>query len=107
MPIVVTGGLGQGGYAVVLKAAHPETNEPFALKVRARSARIIETSAQIPQHSRRTQVISKAKAPTKRERGRLAVELKVMTEVAPSPFLQRCHMAFESTTDIFFVVNPD
>lgn len=34
MPLVVTGGLGQGGYAVVLKAAHSETQEPFALKVR-------------------------------------------------------------------------
>ena len=33
MPVVVTGGLGQGGYAVVLKAAHAETHEPFALKV--------------------------------------------------------------------------
>ncbi len=33
------------------------------------------------------------------------VELGAMTEITPSPFLQRCHMAFESTSDIFFVVD--
>ena len=32
IPVIVTGGLGQGGYATVLKAAHAETLEPFAMK---------------------------------------------------------------------------
>lgn len=35
----------------------------------------------------------------------MKLELKVMTDVEPSPFLQRCHMAFESKNDIFFVVS--
>ena len=32
-------------------------------------------------------------------------ELKAMTELVPSLFLQRCHMAFESKTDLFFVLD--
>lgn len=32
-------------------------------------------------------------------------ELRAMTEVPFSPFLQRCIAAFESATDIFFVVD--
>ena len=90
-------GLGQGGYACVVEceALEPPSPPPppngggqrqpagrFALKV-------------VPKH----------KAARRRERARLAVELSVMTEVPPSPFLQRCHLAFESATDLFFVVD--
>lgn len=32
-PIAVTGGLGQGGYACVLRCEHMETGQEFALKV--------------------------------------------------------------------------
>jgi len=28
-----------------------------------------------------------------------------MTQVPPSPFLQQCHLAFESPTDLFFVLD--
>ena len=90
-------GLGQGGYACVVEceALEPPSPPPppngggqrqpagrFALKV-------------VPKH----------KAARRRERARLAVELSVMTEVPPSPFLQRCHGAFESASDVFFVVD--
>lgn len=36
---------------------------------------------------------------------RLKLELRAMTEVPPCRFLQRCHMAFESPTNIFFVLD--
>ena len=49
-------------------------------------------------------VCKRAGAKTK-ERKRLALELKLMTELPPCPFLMRCHAAFETTTDIFFVLD--
>ena len=81
LPLRVVGGLGAGGYAVVVKA-ELETGVVYAMKV-----------------------LAKHKDATRRDKDRLKVELRVMTEVPPSPFLQRCHMAFESTSDLFFVVD--
>lgn len=81
-PIVVIGGLGQGGYAVVVEVQHETSGQLYAMKV-----------------------CCKSKATTRRERERLKIELKVMTDIEASPFLQRCHMAFESATNIFFVVD--
>jgi len=80
-PLVVTGGLGQGGYAVVLRAKHEETGKDYALKV-----------------------MSKSKLSRSRDRRRLAVEIKIMTAIPPSPFLMKCHSAFETSGDIFFVL---
>ena len=50
-------------------------------------------------------VISKDRTPGVREQESLKTELRVMTEIEPCPFLQKCHMAFESRSDIFFVVD--
>ncbi len=75
------GGLGQGGFAVVVKVRH-NSGSHYAMKV-----------------------ISKERATGSKERESLKTELRVMTELAPSPFLQKCHMAFESRSDIFFIVD--
>jgi len=80
-PLTVIGGLGQGGFAVVVKVKH-NSGSHYAMKV-----------------------IPKEKASGPKERESLKIELRVMTELAPCPFLQRCHMAFESRSDIFFVVD--
>jgi ribosomal protein S6 kinase alpha-5 len=50
-------------------------------------------------------VIAKDKASGVKEREALKTELRVMTELEPCPFLQKCHMAFESRTNVFFVVD--
>lgn len=76
----VVDGLGSGGFAVVVKVRHVHTGQEFAMKV-----------------------IPKKKLKRARERERLFEELRVMTELAPSPFLQRCHFSFESQTCIFFI----
>mmetsp|Transcript_25859 Transcript_25859/g.57953 ORF Transcript_25859/g.57953 Transcript_25859/m.57953 type:complete len:540 (-) Transcript_25859:254-1873(-) len=81
-PLRVTGGLGRGGYAVVVRAEHTQTGEEYALKV-----------------------VSKARLTRPRDRKRLGTELKVMTQLPPSPFVQRCHMAFESSTHVFFALD--
>jgi len=81
VPLVVVGGLGMGGYAVVVECHHLTSKGNFALKV-----------------------LSKAKAGRKREQKRLAAELRAMTELGPSRFLQTCHAAFESDTTVFFVL---
>eukprot|EP00614_Pseudopedinella_elastica_P001455 CAMPEP_0172590156 /NCGR_PEP_ID=MMETSP1068-20121228/8585_1 /TAXON_ID=35684 /ORGANISM="Pseudopedinella elastica, Strain CCMP716" /LENGTH=477 /DNA_ID=CAMNT_0013385857 /DNA_START=85 /DNA_END=1517 /DNA_ORIENTATION=- len=80
-PLVVTGGLGRGGYGVVLRAEHERTGRPYALKV-----------------------ISKSRLSRIKDRSRLATEIRVLTEVSPSPFLITCHSAFETDFDIFFVL---
>ena len=81
-PVRVLDGLGQGGYSCVVACEHTATGQPFALKV-----------------------ISKSKVSRKRDRARLRLELSVMMELPPSPFLQRCHMAFESPSQLFFVLD--
>ena len=104
-PIEVLSGLGQGGYAVVVLVRQTNytggdggddkdaTNQQarggggggggfFAMKV-----------------------IEKSQLKKKKTISRLKLELRAMTEIAPSPFLQRCHMAFESDTNVFFVLD--
>jgi serine/threonine protein kinase len=81
---MVLDGLGQGGYATVVKVQHLISKECFAMKV-----------------------ISKTCSLSKRERHKESLfnELKFMTEIPASPFVQRCHFAFESPTNVFFVVD--
>ena len=74
--------MGQGGYAAVLKAQHIETGEVYGLKV-----------------------VPKGKLQKPRDRKRLALELQLMREMPPSPFLMQCHMAFESDADVFFCLD--
>lgn len=81
MPLQVVGGLGKGGFAVVVRVAHEESGAHFAMKA-----------------------VAKSGVGSRREQERLRTELRVMTEVSPSPFLLRCHSAFESQADIFFVM---
>ena len=81
VPLRVVGGLGEGGFGTVVRVLH-DSGTTFAMKV-----------------------VPKSTSPRSRDQDRLRVELLLMTELAPSPFLQRCHMAFESTTDVFFVVD--
>ena len=81
-PFAVIDGLGQGGYAAVVKARHTETEEVFAMKV-----------------------VSKRAGARSKDRKRLALELKLMTELPYCPFLMRCHAAFETKTDVYFVLD--
>ena len=50
-------------------------------------------------------VLSKAKAIKARDRERILDEIHLMTRLPPSPFLQRCHDAFESPSRIFMIVD--
>ena len=78
----VVSGLGQGGYGCVVQVVHEETDGMFAMKS-----------------------ISKARLTRSRDRRRLALELKLMTEIPKSPFLNTCQAAFETTSEIFFVLD--
>jgi serine/threonine protein kinase len=79
-PYRVIDGLGQGGYGVVIKVAHEENGIEYAVKVISKS---LSSKEHQEQHKN---------------------ELKVMSEIAPSPFIQRCFAAFESDSNIFFVL---
>ena len=81
-PFFVTGGLGSGGYGVVVEVKHHSSDKTFALK-------------KIP---KKTLIRSK-------DRRRLATELEVMMDLPPCPFLLRCYSAFETSEDIFFVLD--
>ena len=81
-PLTVVRGLGQGGFAVVVKVKHRDSGSHYAMKV-----------------------IAKDKAPGSKEREALKTELRIMTELFPCPFLQKCHMSFESRSDVFFVLD--
>ena len=83
MPYVVTGGLGTGSKACVMRVVHRETREPFAMKVHSKAA--LRTST--------------------KDRQRLARELRIMTDMPACPFLINCHAAFETETDVFFVID--
>jgi protein-serine/threonine kinase len=48
-------------------------------------------------------VATKGTLKRQKDQDRMAVELKVMRDLPPSRFLERCHAAFESATDVFFV----
>ena len=82
MPYVVTGGLGAGGYACVMRVEHRESREPFAMKVHSKAA------------------LRKSK-----DRQRLVRELRIMIDMPACPFLLHCHAAFETETDVFFVLD--
>jgi len=81
--LVVVGGLGQGGYSDVVRVKQTGTGKEYSMKV----------------------VAKKRVGNTKQSRDRLLLEHRLMTEMAPSPFVQRCHASFESPTNIFFVVD--
>jgi len=81
----VVAGLGQGGYAtvVLVKPAGrraTSANDLFAMKV-----------------------IDKSKHKRPKDKARVATELVVMRDIPPSRFLARCHSAFETAGNIFFV----
>jgi len=81
----VLAGLGEGGYATVVL-------------VRSTSAR-----AATQENLYAMKVLSKTKHKRAKDQTRLLRELKVMRDLAPSRFLERCHAAFESPTNVFFV----
>lgn len=80
--LVVRGGLGQGGYAAVVKAMNTETGDMLALKK-----------------------VSKCAGKSSKARDRIALELKLMTELPECPFLMRCHSAFETSTNVYFALD--
>lgn len=49
--------------------------------------------------------ISKSRLKRMRDRKRLKLELKIMTSLPPSPFIVRCHEAFETALEVFFVMD--
>jgi len=81
LPLQVMCGLGQGGYGVVMEVEHLVTKRRLAMKV-----------------------ISKDKLRRRRDRERLALELKIMDCIGPSPFIQQFYLAFETTTSVFMVI---
>jgi len=80
--LIVSRGLGQGSFADVVEVKNSKTGKKYAMKV-----------------------IGKTCVMDHKARERLSVELCAMTEMTPSPFVQRCYAAFESPTSIFFVVD--
>jgi serine/threonine protein kinase len=78
----VVEGLGSGGYAVVVKVQEVDTGKFFAMKV-----------------------ITKSKRHGRRHRDRMKTELKVMTEIDESPFLQRCLNCFENAAYVYFILD--
>lgn len=80
-PYSVVDGLGKGAFATVVEVVDT-SGVHFAMKV-----------------------INKARVSKLKEQERLRIELEIMTSMAPSPFLQRCHSAFESNNAVFFVLD--
>ena len=80
--LVVLGGLGQGGYAAVVKAMNTTTGDIFALKK-----------------------VSKCAGKNMKARDRISLELKLMTDLPECPFLMRCHSAFETSTHVYFALD--
>jgi hypothetical protein len=76
----VLNGLGSGGYSNVLLARHKERQDLVAMKV-----------------------LSKRLLKRPRDRARLKNELRALTEIPPSQFIQRCFAAFESPSHVCFV----
>jgi hypothetical protein len=75
-------GLGSGGYAVVVKVQEEKTGKHYAMKC-----------------------VTKSKRSGRKHRDRLRVELRVMTQMKPSPFLQRCYTAFENAAYVYFILD--
>mmetsp|Transcript_59099 Transcript_59099/g.111605 ORF Transcript_59099/g.111605 Transcript_59099/m.111605 type:complete len:466 (+) Transcript_59099:129-1526(+) len=82
--ITVVGGLGQGGYGVVVSMVHDVNGRPrqFAMKC-----------------------VSKSRSSSKKDETRLRRELRALTELPPSPFLMTSYLCFESRSTVFFVTN--
>ena len=70
-----------GGCAMVVRAKHTKTGEAFALKV-----------------------ISKAKTKKSLDRKAVAFELRAMALGISSPFLVKCHGAFETADEVFMAL---
>jgi len=81
LPLRVAEGLGQGGYGVVVKVEHKYTKLCFAMKA-----------------------VSKEKLRRRRDRERLALELKIMELIGPSPFCQQFYQSFETKTSVFILM---
>jgi len=78
--LTVVGGLGQGGYGVVVAVEHQ--GQRFAMKC-----------------------VSKSRSAKAKDKKHLRRELRALTELPPSPFLMRSYLAFESVTTVFFVTD--
>jgi serine/threonine protein kinase len=81
----VIDGLGVGGFATVVKVEELNSGKRYAMKV-----------------------ISKSSKDSKKDQlSRVKLELELMTSPAlnASPFLQKCHDAFENSSNVFFVVD--
>jgi hypothetical protein len=76
----VLNGLGSGGYSNVLLVRNEQRGDLLAMKV-----------------------LSKKLLQRPRDRARLRNELRALTEIPPSPFIQRCFAAFESPSHVCFV----
>eukprot|EP00613_Pedinella_sp_CCMP2098_P027972 CAMPEP_0171718258 /NCGR_PEP_ID=MMETSP0991-20121206/20514_1 /TAXON_ID=483369 /ORGANISM="non described non described, Strain CCMP2098" /LENGTH=430 /DNA_ID=CAMNT_0012309617 /DNA_START=245 /DNA_END=1537 /DNA_ORIENTATION=- len=76
----VVEGLGVGGYGVVVLAEHGDHRYAMKCVCKQRSSQ-----AQDKKHLRR--------------------ELQTLTELQESPFLMRCHLAFESSSTVFFLTD--
>jgi serine/threonine protein kinase len=81
---MVLEGLGEGGYGTVVKVQDAVTRHCYALKVVVKKGEV----------SRR-----------EHHKYKILNELKYMTELEPSPFVQRCHLAFESPLCVYFVMD--
>jgi serine/threonine protein kinase len=80
--LVVRKGLGQGGFGVVVEVEAKSTRQSFAMKCISKN-RFTESSYQ--------NIISR--------------EIKILSETEPSPFLLRCHLAFETQSQVFLVTD--
>lgn len=81
-PFHVESGLGQGGYGVVVQIKHHVLKDrKFAMKV-----------------------VSKEKLRRRRDRQRLALELKIVNDIETCPFTQTFIDAFETNNSVFIVM---
>jgi serine/threonine protein kinase len=79
-------GLGRGGYSTVVKVLNSRDGKVHAMKV-------------VPKN------VSENQLKRDNHLDQLSNELKVMTEISPSPFVQRCKYAFESANSVFFIID--
>jgi serine/threonine protein kinase len=82
--LTVVGGLGRGGYGVVVSVVHQIQGRPrqFAMKC-----------------------VSKSRSSDSNDKENLRRELRALTDIPPSPFLTTCYLAFESLSTVFFVTD--
>lgn len=82
VPFRVVKGLGQGGYGVVMEVEHTSSKRRYAMKV-----------------------VSKDNLRRRRDRERLALELRIVEGIGLSPFVQQFHMSFETVSSVFIVMD--